>query len=124
MRRRGRRRRGCRRGPGRPAPSGRATVTRRDDARARSLVSLLLADSAEFAALWDLHDVAVMRRRRKRIRHPQVGLLEFDCQFLVDEDRSQILALFSPVPGSATAERLTLLALTHSPARPATLTGE
>ncbi|GIF67335.1 hypothetical protein Ais01nite_53700 [Asanoa ishikariensis] len=47
------------------------------------------------------------------IRHPQVGLLEFDCQFLVDEDRSQILALFSPLPGTATAERLTLLALAN-----------
>ncbi|SNT63612.1 Helix-turn-helix domain-containing protein [Asanoa hainanensis] len=89
----------------------RAAVTRRDDAPARSLVARLVADSPEFAALWNLHDVAVLRRRRKRIQHPGVGLLEFDCQFLVDEDRSQILALFSPVPGTATAERLTLLAL-------------
>ncbi|GAA1878130.1 helix-turn-helix transcriptional regulator [Asanoa iriomotensis] len=89
----------------------RAAVTRRDDAPARSLVSLLLADSPEFTALWNLHDVAVLRRRHKRIRHPQVGLLDFDCQFLVDEDRSQILAIFSPLPGTPTAERLTLLGL-------------
>ncbi|GAA4995774.1 helix-turn-helix transcriptional regulator [Actinopolymorpha pittospori] len=91
----------------------RAAVTRRDDARARSLVSHLLADSPEFTALWNLHDVAVLRRRHKRIRHPQVGLLEFDCEFLVDEDRSHILALFSPLPGTPTTARLTLLALAH-----------
>jgi hypothetical protein len=35
---------------------------------------------------------------------PEVGLLELDCQVLVDEERTQILALFSPA-----AERLTLL---------------
>ncbi|MGI5248305.1 hypothetical protein [Actinacidiphila glaucinigra] len=62
------------------------------------------------AALWRLHSVAVMRSRRKPIRHPEVGLLEFDCQRLVDEERTQILALFSPVPGTPTAGRLALLA--------------
>jgi hypothetical protein len=47
------------------------------------------------------------------MRHPEAGLLEFACQFLVDEDRSQILALFSPLPETPTTERLTLLALAH-----------
>ncbi|WP_436532692.1 helix-turn-helix domain-containing protein [Actinoplanes sp. HUAS TT8] len=92
----------------------RAAVGRRDDEPARGLVERLRRDSPEFAALWELHDVAVMRGRRKRILHPEVGLLELDCQSLVDEDRTQILALFSPVPGTATADRLTLLAL-HTP---------
>lgn len=76
-----------------------------------SWVARLLAESPEFAALWELHGVAVLRRRHKRIRHPEVGLLELDCQFLVDEERSHILALFSPRPGTPTIERLTLLAL-------------
>ncbi|GIF48788.1 helix-turn-helix protein [Asanoa ferruginea] len=89
----------------------RAAVTRRDDAAAKSLVARLQAESPEFAALWKLHDVAALRRRHKRIRHPEVGLLEFDCQFLVDEARSHLLAIFSPLPGTPTAERLTLLAL-------------
>ncbi|MEU6571530.1 helix-turn-helix domain-containing protein [Streptomyces parvulus] len=93
----------------------RAAVARRDDAPARALVDRLRRESPEFAALWDLHDVAVIRRRRKRILHPEVGLLELDCQSLLDEDRTQILALFSPVAGTATAERLTLLGLTSRP---------
>ncbi|MFD9741794.1 helix-turn-helix domain-containing protein [Umezawaea sp. NPDC059074] len=93
----------------------RAAVGRRDDAPARALVDRLRRDSAEFAALWELHDVAVMRRRRKRILHPEVGLLELDCQSLVDEDRTQILALFSPVAGTPTAERLTLLGFAGVP---------
>jgi transcriptional regulator with XRE-family HTH domain len=94
----------------------RAAATRRGDASARSLVSRLLAESPEFAALWKLHDVAVLRRRHKRIRHPEVGLLEFDCQFLVgEEERSHILAIFSPLHATPTTERLTLLTLAHDP---------
>ncbi|MEU3983349.1 helix-turn-helix transcriptional regulator [Streptomyces sp. NPDC026672] len=87
----------------------RAAVVRRDDGPARDLVARLLRDSPEFAALWPLHDVGVLRRRRKRVRHPDAGLLELECQSLVDEDRTQVLALFSPVPGTPTAERLALL---------------
>lgn len=90
----------------------RAAVTRRGDAPARSLVSRLLAESPEFAALWKRHDVAALRRRHKRIRHPEVGLLEFECQFLAAEERSHILAIFSPLRGTPTAERL--LALTRA----------
>ncbi|MGW5557511.1 helix-turn-helix domain-containing protein [Micromonospora sp. NPDC003944] len=93
----------------------RAAVGRRDDSPARTLVDQLRHASPEFAALWDLHDVAVLRCRRKRILHPEVGLLELNCQSLLDEDRTQVLALFSPVAGTATAERLTLLGLTSHP---------
>ncbi|MFD4668360.1 helix-turn-helix transcriptional regulator [Lentzea sp. NPDC058450] len=87
----------------------RATAGRRADAQA--LVDRLTRESAEFAALWRLHSVEVMRNRRKRILHPSVGLLELDCQVLVDEERFQLLALFSPAPGTPTAERLALLGL-------------
>ncbi|MFF3559681.1 helix-turn-helix transcriptional regulator [Streptomyces sp. NPDC002574] len=89
----------------------RAATVRRGDARAQALVDRLLQDSTEFAALWSTHEVAVLRSRRKRIRHPETGLLELDCQALLEEDRSQILALFVPVPGTETADRLALLGL-------------
>lgn len=59
-------------------------------------------------------DVAAMRRRRKRILHPEAGLLELDCQSLIDEDRAQVLALISPVAGTP-APDLTLLGLTSVP---------
>ncbi|MFC7643257.1 helix-turn-helix domain-containing protein [Streptosporangium lutulentum] len=87
----------------------RAAAVRRDDAQAKDLVKRLLRASPEFEALWRLHSVGVMRSRRKRIQHPEVGLLELDCQVLVDEERTQILALFSPAAGTPTAERLALL---------------
>ncbi|MFF3753133.1 helix-turn-helix transcriptional regulator [Streptomyces sp. NPDC002018] len=87
----------------------RAAVARRDDAPAKELVGRLLRESPEFEALWRLHDVGVMRSRRKRIHHPGVGLLELDCQALIDEDRTQVLALFPPAAGTPTAERLALL---------------
>jgi hypothetical protein len=87
----------------------RAAVTPRGDAPARSLVARLLGESPEFAALWEMHDVAVMRQRHKRIRHPEVG-----CSSSTAVPRRRgaltILALFSPLPGTAPAERLTLLA--------------
>ncbi|MFD3524212.1 helix-turn-helix transcriptional regulator [Streptomyces sp. NPDC058653] len=94
----------------------RAAVVRRDDAQAKDLVKRLLRASPEFEALWRLHAVGVMRGRRKRIQHPEVGLLQFDCQMLLDEERTQILALFSPAPGTPTAERLSLLGSLGLPA--------
>jgi transcriptional regulator with XRE-family HTH domain len=87
----------------------RAALVRRGDARARALVDKLLQDSPEFDELWSTHDVAVLRSRRKRIRHPEVGLLELDCQALLEENRSQILALYVPAPGTDTADRVALL---------------
>ncbi|MFI5610280.1 helix-turn-helix transcriptional regulator [Amycolatopsis sp. NPDC051903] len=87
----------------------RAAAARRDDAQSKDLVNRLLRTSPEFEALWRLHSVGVLRSRRKRIQHPEVGLLELDCQLLLDEERTQILALFSPAAGTPTAERLALL---------------
>lgn len=87
----------------------RAAAVRRDDPQAKDLVDRLRRVSPEFEALWRLHSVGVMRSRRKRIQHPEAGLLELDCQVLVDEERTQILALFSPAAGTSTTERLTLL---------------
>jgi MmyB-like transcription regulator ligand binding domain len=87
----------------------RSALVRRGDARARALMDRLLRDSTEFATLRSTHDVAVLRSRRKRIQHPETGLLELDCQALLEEDQSQILALFVPVPGTNTADRLALL---------------
>ncbi|GAA1273620.1 helix-turn-helix transcriptional regulator [Planotetraspora silvatica] len=96
----------------------RAAHARRNDAKARDLVGRLRAESPEFAGLWDDHEVAVLRSRRKRVAHPVVGLLELDCQALLDDDRSQILALFTPTPGTPTAEKLVLLSAIGSPHHP------
>lgn len=83
----------------------------RDDPEARELVELLLADSPEFAALWDQHEVGLRRDTRKRLIHPEVGLLELDCQVLTAENQTERLVVFTAAPGTESAERLQLLSV-------------
>ncbi|MFW6691195.1 helix-turn-helix transcriptional regulator [Streptomyces sp. MAR4 CNX-425] len=88
----------------------RATLARRpDDARTAGLVRRLRARSAEFAALWEAHDVAVRRRDVKRFVHPVVGLLELDCEVLLNPEHDQRLVIYTARPGSESYERLELL---------------
>jgi transcriptional regulator with XRE-family HTH domain len=88
----------------------RAAVTRRGgDPAAIALVDRLRAGSPEFAALWDLHEVAVRRQTRLRIQHPTVGLLEFDSEILLTPAEDQRLVLHTAPPGTPTAEYLELL---------------
>jgi hypothetical protein len=57
----------------------------------------------------------------KRLVHPELGVLEVNCQTLLDVDESQGLVVFTAAPGSTGAEKLALLAVlgqqTMSPAR-------
>ena len=48
-------------------------------------------------------------------RHPEVGLLTLQCQVLQDPDSSQNLLVYTAEPGSAAAEKLTLLASWAAP---------
>jgi hypothetical protein len=91
----------------------RAGAARRgsSDTEARSLIAELQEGSAEFAALWDEHDVAFRRRDRKRINHPELGLLDVNCLNLFSEDGRQRLLWFTPTPGTGSAELLDLLAV-------------
>jgi transcriptional regulator with XRE-family HTH domain len=81
------------------------------DTEARSMIAELQAGSAEFASLWDQHDVAFRRRDRKRINHPELGLLDVNCLNLFSEDGRQRLLWFTPTPGAGSAELLDLLAV-------------
>jgi hypothetical protein len=88
----------------------RATFARRpDDARLAGLVRRLRARSEEFSALWDTHDVAVRRADVKRFLHPVVGLLELDCEVLLNPEHDQRLIVYTARPGSRSYERLELL---------------
>ncbi|MFC5905803.1 helix-turn-helix transcriptional regulator [Streptacidiphilus monticola] len=88
----------------------RAAVARRgrDEASTR-LVAGLREASAEFAGLWDRHEVAVRRRTRFRVVHADLGPLELDCEQLLTPTEDQQLLVFTPPPGSATAPRLARL---------------
>jgi transcriptional regulator with XRE-family HTH domain len=88
----------------------RAAVARRgDDAGATGFVRRLRAASAEFATLWDRHEVAVRRRSLMRVLHPQIGLIELDSETLLTPAEDQRVLVFTPPPGSGTAEKLSLL---------------
>ncbi|WP_229379337.1 helix-turn-helix transcriptional regulator [Streptomyces sp. VRA16 Mangrove soil] len=88
----------------------RAAVARRGaDPTALALVDRLRDASAEFTALWELHEVAVRRTSRKRLRHPVVGAMEFDYEALLTPAEDQRLVIYTPPPGSATYEALELL---------------
>jgi transcriptional regulator with XRE-family HTH domain len=90
----------------------RATHARRaDNAEVSALIHDLLEVSAEFRELWERHDVAVRRTSAKTLVHPQVGLLELECEVLLSASASgeQSLVLFAPRPGTDAAETLELL---------------
>ncbi len=73
-----------------------------DRSRAGEIVRALLARSPEFAGLWREHPVAGPSCARKRIRHPEAGLLELHCQTLVDPDQSQSLLVSPQHPAQKT----------------------
>jgi transcriptional regulator with XRE-family HTH domain len=79
--------------------------------RAARLAELLIAESEEFRARWDRHEVGLRPREVKHFMHPEVGALELSCQTLVDPTTSHSLLVYTAVPGSESAEKLQLLAV-------------
>ena len=93
----------------------RASVARRrDDADSTELVKRLSASSAEFAALWQLHEVAVPRHRRVRLLHPAVGLMVLDCEILLTPSEDQRLVIYTALPGTPGTDHLELLRVVGS----------
>jgi transcriptional regulator with XRE-family HTH domain len=88
-----------------------AVAHRDDDARATAMVRRLRAASPEFAELWESGDVAVRRGERKRVNHPELGVLDINCQNLFSEDGRQRLQFFTAPAGGAAVEQLRLLAV-------------
>ncbi|MFG3165574.1 helix-turn-helix transcriptional regulator [Streptomyces sp. NPDC048200] len=83
--------------------------------RAARLAELLLNESEEFRALWELHEVGVLPTSGKRFVHPEVGLLDLECQTLLDPYQSHLLLVYTAVPGSETHEKLQLLSVISAP---------
>lgn len=79
--------------------------------RAAELVAVLRTRSAEFAELWDRHEVSQRFADHKTLLHPQVGPIELDCQVLFTEDQTQALLVLTAPPRSEAAEKLELLAV-------------
>ncbi|GAA4157366.1 helix-turn-helix transcriptional regulator [Gryllotalpicola daejeonensis] len=77
--------------------------------RAGELVRALSAESAEFAELWQRHEVARRFEDHKVLVHPELGPIELDCQVLFTEDQSQALLVLTAPPRTEAAEKLALL---------------
>jgi transcriptional regulator with XRE-family HTH domain len=52
------------------------------DARWKSLVRRLQAESPDFRAMWERHDVMPMENKTKRVLHPEVGMMLLDYTHL------------------------------------------
>lgn len=73
------------------------------------LIDQLREGSAEFARLWERHDVLATPVLTKTFRHPVVGEVTVDCDALTLTDRDQQLVLYTAPPGSPSAEALAFL---------------
>nr|WP_312881967.1 helix-turn-helix transcriptional regulator [Actinomadura alba] len=95
----------------------RAVVTLRGpDSKAAHYADLLLSQSEEFRNLWNEHEIGVRPSDVKRFIHPEIGLLELNCQVLLDPDQSHRLLVYTAVPGSESYDKLHLLSVlgTHT----------
>lgn len=77
----------------------------------QDLVGELSTHSEDFAELWAVHDVRIHGAGTKRFHHPEVGELTFAFEELqVTADDGLALYVYSAEPGSASEEKLRLLA--------------
>jgi transcriptional regulator with XRE-family HTH domain len=88
----------------------RAVWSRRaGDADVTALVTDLCTASAEFAALWERHEVAERRVDQKRFHHPEVGLISVTCEVLLTPESDLALLVLFPTEGTDTREKFDLL---------------
>jgi transcriptional regulator with XRE-family HTH domain len=82
-----------------------------DDPELNALVGELSVRSERFRQLWARHDARPKRSGTSQIQHPQLGTLDLNYEKLPipDADR-QTLCIYHAVPGSRSAQSLTLLA--------------
>ena len=84
-----------------------AWARRRGDADMTELIDNLLAHSAEFARLWERHEVAARRLQQKSFV-TKVGPITLDCEVLAT-DHNQTLVVLTPPAGSTALDDLRLL---------------
>ncbi len=82
------------------------TARHPDDTALSDLVARLRNESREFASLWERHDVDVEPSVRKRILHPEFGVLDLTCETVLVPDTDQQLVLYTAPEGTPTADAL------------------
>ncbi len=58
------------------------------------------AASAQFAALWNGHEIAALHETHKTIEHPQLGPVHLDCDVLRVDGADLRVVLFTAAPGT------------------------
>ncbi len=81
------------------------------DPDTRELVNELRSGSAEFAALWNGHDVTAQTVLCKTFHHPAVGPISVNCDVLDITDRDQRVVIYTAEPGSPSENALQLLSV-------------
>ena len=79
------------------------------DPAVTGLIDELRDGSADFARLWERHDVQAAPVLTKTFRHPVVGEITVDCDESTLTDRDQHLVLYSAAPGTPAADALAFL---------------
>ncbi|GAA1521932.1 helix-turn-helix transcriptional regulator [Sphaerisporangium rubeum] len=79
--------------------------------RAAHLADLLLTRSEEFRQVWADHEIGIRPHDVKHFVHPEVGVLELNCQRLVDPGQAHSLLVYTAVPGSESYEKLKVLSV-------------
>lgn len=88
----------------------RNVATRRGpQSRAAAIATQLLDFSDEFQTLWSEHEVGVRFDDVKRFVHPEVGIVELNCQTLNDPNQSHVLLVYTAAAGSESYEKLQLI---------------
>ncbi|MFE7274871.1 helix-turn-helix transcriptional regulator [Streptomyces sp. NPDC057623] len=83
---------------------------RPDDRKLGDLVGELSVRSEDFCRLWADHRVEACMSGTKRVQHPLAGLLTLPYETMtIQTEPDQTMVVYTPQPGSETAERLALL---------------
>ena len=88
-----------------------------EDPDVSALIAELLDGSAEFARLWQRHDVRQRRGEAKPFRHPQVGEFTLNYEVLQLTD-GQRMTVYQAEPGTREHDALTLLSMIASGGEP------
>jgi transcriptional regulator with XRE-family HTH domain len=75
-----------------------------------ALIEELRATRPRFAELWEQRPVMPAPSRRKRFRHPEVGVITLDCEALAVQGSDLELIVYTATPGTPDADALALLA--------------
>ncbi len=95
-----------------------------DDADFDALIAELQRDSQHVRAWWPGHDVAGVGNGTKKLRHPELGPIDYTHVVLqVADDPDQLLVTYSPTPGDGPMARRRIPPAASGPALGAALAG-